>query len=125
MNVNTRLLISSLRRNYRTAIGYVLLLLIGYGAIVETVHSHGHGWPKRTDVAAISNYEGSQSSSSGYSRQSECSMCQLQRQLFDGFVESTLFARTAVIEIAFVSTPAVSYFSTLTTPQFGRAPPLV
>ena len=52
-------------------------------------------------------------------------MCQFQRQLFDGFVQATLFARISLSEIAFVSTRIVAYPSTSITPRSGRAPPLI
>jgi hypothetical protein len=103
----------------------LLSLLIIYGATVAAVHSHGPVAPNRSGVAAMSDAGGSQSSNTGNSRHRECSMCQFQRQLFDGLVHAPLFARTPSVEIAFVSTLTVFYPSTSTTPRSGRAPPLV
>jgi hypothetical protein len=52
-------------------------------------------------------------------------MCQFQQQLFDGLVHAPLFARTPLVEIAFVSTLTVFHSSTSITPRSCRAPPLV
>jgi hypothetical protein len=122
VNLNSKLVISPLRRNYRAALTYGLLLMIAYGALVETVHSHGHVPPGHSDVA-ICDAGGSKSSDDGNSLHRECSMCQFQRQLFDAFVPATLFARISLSEIAFVSTLTVAYPSTSITPRSGRAPP--
>jgi len=103
----------------------LLLLLIAYGATAGAAHSHGFLAPDRTNVAAISDAGGSQSSDNGHSLHRECSMCQFQQQLFDGLVHAPLFARTPLAEIAFVSPLTVFHSSTSITPRSGRAPPLV
>jgi hypothetical protein len=51
-------------------------------------------------------------------------LCQFQQQLFNGFVNAPLFARTLLTKTAFVSTLTVFHSSTSTTPPSGRAPPL-
>jgi hypothetical protein len=109
----------------RRLLGYLLLLLITCGATAEAAHSHGPVAPDRPGLAAISDAGGSQSSNKGNSQNRECSMCQFQQQLFGGLVHAPLFARTPLVEIAFVSTLTVFYPSTSTTPRSGRAPPLV
>jgi hypothetical protein len=124
VNLNSKLVISTLHRNYGAALTYVLLLMIAYGALVETVHSHGHVPPGHADVAAIRDAGRSESSDESNSLHGECSMCQFQRQLFDGFVQATLFARISLSEIAFVPTLTLAYPSTSITPRSGRAPPL-
>jgi hypothetical protein len=100
-----------------------LLLLITYGATVATMHSHGRIAPGRPDIAAVSDANGSQSSNTRRSQHTECSICQLQRQLFNGLVHAPMFARTPLAEIAFVSALTVFHPSTLATPTTGRAPP--
>jgi hypothetical protein len=99
--------------------------MTAYGALVGTVHSHGHVPRGHTDVVAVRDGGGSQSLDESSSLHRECSMCQLQRQLFDGFVQATLFARISLTAIAFVSRPTVAYASTSITPRSSRAPPLV
>jgi len=105
-------------------LGYLLLLLISYGATVEAVHTHGPVSPDRPGTAAISDAGQSQSSDKDHSQHRECSMCQFQQQLFDGLVNAPLLERTPLAEIAFVSTLTVFHSSTSTTPRSGRAPPL-
>jgi hypothetical protein len=112
-------------QRYRAALTYVLLLTTAYGALVGTVHSHGRVSRDHADVIAVRDGGVSESSDESNSLHGECSMCQLQRQLFDGFVQATLFARISLTEIAFVSTPTVAYASTSITPRFSRAPPLI
>ena len=124
MNANSKLVISALH-SYRAALTYLLLLMTVYGAFVGTVHSHGHVPRGHADVVAVRDGGGSESSDESKSLHGECSLCQLQRQLFDGFVQATLFARISSTEIAFVSTPAVAYASTSITPRSSRAPPLI
>jgi hypothetical protein len=97
----------------------LLLLLIVYATTAEAVHSHGPVSPNRPGIAAISDAGQSQSSDKDHSQHTECSMCQFQRQLFDGLVHAPLFARTALVEIAFVSTLTVFHTSTSTTPAIG------
>jgi hypothetical protein len=124
VNANSKLVISTMHLN-RAALTYVLLLTTAYGALVGTVHSHGHVQRGHADVVAVSNSGGSESSEQSNSLHGECSMCQLQRQLFDGFVQATPFARISLTEIAFVSTPTVAYVSTSITPRSTRGPPLI
>ena len=124
MNASSPLVISP-RHRYRTALTYVLLLMTAYGALVGTVHSHGHVPRGHADVVAVRDGGGSESLDESNSLHGECSMCQLQRQLFDGFVQATLFARLSLTEIAFVPTPTVAYASTSITPRSSRAPPLI
>jgi hypothetical protein len=119
------LAISSRCAKPRRVLGYVLLVLIAYGATVEVAHSHGRAALNRPEVTAISDAGGSQSSDNGHSRDRECSMCQFQQQLFGGLVHAPLFSRSPLAEIAFVSTLTVSYPSTSTPPPSGRGPPLV
>ncbi|HVS81121.1 MAG TPA: hypothetical protein VHE60_05255 [Pyrinomonadaceae bacterium] len=121
----TTLAVNFRRTKCRRLLGYLLSLLIVYGATVEAAHSHGSVAPDRPGVAAISDAGGSPSSDKGNSHHRECSMCQFQQQLFGGLVHAPLFARTPLAEIAFVSTLTVFYPSTSTTPRSGRAPPLV
>jgi len=121
----TTLAVSCRRANYRRALGYLLLLVITYGVTVEAAHSHGRVSPDRPGVAAISDAGGAHPSQTGHSHHTECSMCQFQQQLFNGIVHAPLFARTPLVEIAFVVTLTVFYPSTSTTPRSGRAPPLV
>lgn len=124
MNANSKL-VSNFARRHRVALAYVLLLTTAYGALVGTVHSHGHVLRGRADVVAVRGGGASQSSNESGSQHRECSMCQLQRQLFDGFIQETLFARISVTETAFVSTTTVTYASTSITPRSSRGPPLI
>jgi len=111
------------RRSYRSALAGLLLIVIGYAALVETVHSHGRLSTGHTNVEGAYAPGQSQSSTQGYSNQKDCSTCQFQRQLFDGFVSVAPFARTQTTELAFECSPVIRYVSTLTTPHSGRAPP--
>jgi len=106
-------------------VGYLLFLLILYGTTAEAAHSHGAVSPDPPAVAAMSDAGGSQSSDTGHSHHTECSICQFQEQLFEGLVHAPLFTRTPLAELAFVFTPTVFYPSTSTTSPSGRAPPLV
>ena len=117
---------SSLNRGpaNRRALGYVLLLIIGFGASVETVHSHGTGSPDRNGVAIFSDADGSHSSHTGRSPLTECSICAFQQQLSHGLVHAPLFAITPLAQTAPLDTPTLGSPSTSITRQSGRAPPL-
>jgi hypothetical protein len=117
--------INPLHSNYRVGLSYALLFMIAYAALVETVHSHGYINLRQTNIAAISDAGGAQSSTNAGSHQKDCSLCQFQRQLFDGLVQATLFARVPQTEAEFVSTLTVPYRSTPITSRSGRAPPRV
>ena len=106
------------------AIGYVLLLVVIYGATVEIVHSHGPELRDQSGLAAISDAGQSHSSDTGHSHYTECQICQFHQHLFNGLVQAPLFARTPLVEIAFVSTPIVLYPFNSITPSSGRGPPL-
>ena len=112
------------RTNSRRALGYLLLLMIAYGATVETVHSHGLVSPGHTDAAGFFDAGGSHSSHPGNSHQIECSMCAFQQQLFNGLVNGPLFALAPLAQIPSVDTPNVTFPSTSITRPSGRAPPL-
>ncbi len=112
------------RTNPRRALGYLLLLMIAYGATVETVHNHGLVSPGHTDAAGFFDAGGLHSSHTGHSHEIECSMCAFQQQLFNGLVHAPLFAPAPLAQIASVNTPTVILPSTSITRPSGRAPPL-
>jgi hypothetical protein len=111
------------RAKLRAALGYLLVLLIVHGATAGAAHSHGRISPNLPGATAVSDADLT-GSDTGLSQRRECSMCQFQRQLFGSLVDAPFFARTASVEIAFVSAQTVFYPSTLTTAPSGRAPPL-
>ena len=102
----------------------LLLLTIGYGAIVGAAHSHGFSSTRPSQLTAVSNGGDSQSSYQDRSNHSDCSLCQFQRQLFGGVVDVIFVAHTPQ-QIAFRSEETPSYLSTSALPASGRAPPLV
>ena len=122
VNVRSNFLNSEGRRRTRSALGYLLLLAIGYGAIVEAAHSHGISSSNQSQLAAVSRDDDSQSSYQGHSGHSECSLCQFQQQLFGGLASVILVAHSAQ-QFAFHSQQTVSYLSTSALPTRGRAPP--
>ena len=124
MNVRSNLLNSVRRTRNHSALAYLLLLTIGYGAIVEAAHSHGFSLSRTSQLSAVSNGGDSNSSYQGHSSNSDCSLCQFQRQLFGGLVDVVLVAYTPQ-QITFLSEETPSYLSTSALPASGRAPPLV
>lgn len=107
----------------KSALAYLLLLTMAYGAIVEAAHSHGFSSSRPSQVTTVSNGGDSQSSYQGHSSYSDCSLCQFQRQLFGGLVDVILVAHTPQ-QIAFRFEETLSYLSTSALPPSGRAPPL-
>ena len=122
VNVRSNLLNSVRRKRTRSALAYLLLLTIGYGAIVEAAHSHGASSKNPSQLAAVSRGDDSQSSYQGHSGHSECSLCQFQQQLFGGLASVILVAHTAQ-QFLFHSQEAISYLSTSALPTLGRGPP--
>jgi len=122
VNVRSNLSNSARRRRTHSALTYLLLLTIGYGAIVEAAHSHGASSPHPSQLAAVSGDNDSQSSYQGHSGHSECSLCQFQQQLFGGLASVVLVAHAAQ-QFAFHSQPAISYLSTSALPTLSRGPP--
>jgi hypothetical protein len=113
-----------MRGQRRSALACLLLLTIGYGAVVEAAHSHGFSAARRAQLTAVSDDSRSQSSSQGHSNHSDCSLCQFQRQLFGGFVH-VIDVGLAPQQSAFPARALVSYLSTSTLPPSGRAPPFI
>ncbi|HWF88671.1 MAG TPA: hypothetical protein VN659_07550 [Pyrinomonadaceae bacterium] len=124
MNLRSNLFNSVRRWSTRSALAYLLLLTIGYGAIVEAAHSHGFSSSRPSQLTAVSNGGDSQSSYQGHSNHSDCSLCQFQRQLFGGLIDVILVAHTPQ-QSAFHSEETPSYLSTSALPPSGRGPPLV
>jgi hypothetical protein len=124
VNVRSKLFNSVRRRRTRSALAYLLLLAIGYGAIVQAAHSHGFSSARPSQLTAFSDGGDSQSSYQGHSNHSDCSLCQFQRQLFGGLVDVILVVHTPE-QVAFISADTPAYYSTSTLPPSGRAPPLV
>ena len=91
---------------------------------MEAAHSHGFASSRPSQLTAVSNGGDSESSYQGHSNQSDCSLCQFQRQLFGGLVDVILVAHTPQ-QIAFLSEATPSYLSISALPARGRAPPLV
>ena len=122
MNVRSNLLNSVRRRGIPSALAYLLLFTIGYGAIVEAAHSHGVSSSSPSQLAAVSRDDDSQSSYQGHSGHSECSLCQFQQQLFGGLASVVLVAHTAQ-QFAFHAQQSISYLSTSVLPTLSRGPP--
>ena len=122
VNVRSNLLNSVRRRRTRSALACLLLLAIGYGAIVEAAHSHGFSSSSPSRLTAVSSDNDSQSSYQDHSAQHECSLCQFQRQLFGGLVQVILVAQTEQ-QFSFRSEETISYLSTSALPALGRGPP--
>jgi len=123
VNAHSNLSDSMARRKARTAVACLLLLAIGYGAIVEAAHNHGFSLSRPSQLIAVSGDSDSQSSYQGHSANNECSLCQFQQQLFGGLVQVILVAHTAQ-QFAFLSQETISYLSTSALPALGRGPPL-
>ena len=124
MNVHSNWLDSLARGTGRSALACLLLLTIGYGAIVEAAHSHGFSSSRPSQLTAVSDSSDSQSLYQGHSSNHECSLCQFQRQLFGSFVQVVLVVHTEQ-QFAFLSQETISYLSTSALPTLGRAPPLI
>ena len=122
MNVRSNLLTSVRRRRTHSALAYLLLLTIGYGAIVGAAHSHGVSSLNPAQLAAVAGDDDSQSSYQGHSGHSECSLCQFQQQLFGGLVSVILVSHTAQ-QFAFHPQQTISYLSTSVLRTLGRGPP--
>lgn len=106
----------------QTILAYLLLLAIGYGAIVEAAHSHGFSSSSPSQLTAVSGDSDSQSSYQDHSGHNECSLCQFQRQLFGGLVQVILVAHTEQ-QFSFRSQETTSYLATSVLPALGRGPP--
>lgn len=78
VNVRSNLSNSMRRRRTHSAVAYLLLLAIGFGAIVEAAHSHGVSSSNPSRLAAVSGDDDSQSAYQERSGHSECSLCQFQ-----------------------------------------------
>ena len=122
VNVRSNLLNSVRGRRTHSALAYLLLLAIGYGAIVEAAHSHGSSSSQPSQLTAVSNDSDSQSSYQGHSNPSDCSLCQYQRQLFGGLVQVILVTQTEQ-QFSFRPDETISYLSTSVLPALGRGPP--
>src|SRR5678816_310759 len=106
------------RTNNRRVLGYLLLVIIAYGATVDLVHSHGHVSQIPTNFNAVSDAGGSHSSHSGYSSGIECPMCQFQQELFNGLVQSPHSTPASSGLLPVVSTLTIFCPSTSTTPRY-------
>ena len=122
VNVRPNLLNSVRRRRTHSALAYLLLLTIGYGAIVAAAHSHGFSSARSSQLIAASNSDDSHSSYLGNANHSECSLCQFQQQLFGGLASVIPVVHSAR-QFAFHSQQTVSYLSTSALPTLGRGPP--
>ena len=122
VNVRSNLLNSVRRRRTHSALAYLLLLAIAYGAIVEAAHSHGVSSLSPSQLAAVSGDDGSEYSYQGHFGHSECSLCQFQQQLFGGLASVILVAHTPQ-QFAFHSQQTIAYLSTSALPTLGRGPP--
>jgi len=110
--------------SYRRALSCLLVAMLAYGSTVAAGHSHGV-CPNPSKAVAISDPDGSHSSDTGHSRHTECSMCQFQQQLFNGFVHTPCLTPTTSSQLSSVCTPAVGYSSISTKAQRGRGPPSI
>ena len=124
MTVHSNFFGSLARKRAHSALAFLLLLTIGYGAIVEAAHSHGSPSSHSSQLTAVSDGSDAQSSYQGHANHNDCSLCQFQRQLFGGLVDVILVAHTPQ-QIAFRFEETLSYLSTSALPASGRAPPLV
>jgi len=114
---------SARHRRAHSALAYLLLLTIGYGAIVEAAHSHGSSSTRASQLTAVSNGDNSPSSYQSDSNHGDCSLCQFHRQLFGGLVAVILVALKPQ-QSAFLSEETPAYLSTSALPTSSRGPPL-
>jgi hypothetical protein len=112
----------NVRSKTQRVLACLLLLAIGFSAIVEAAHSHGFSPSSGSQLTAVSGDSDSQSSYQDHSARNECSLCQFQRQLFGGLVQVILVAHTEQ-QFSFRSQETISYFSTSVLPALGRGPP--
>jgi len=116
--------VNQIPANHRRLLGYLMLVIIAYGAIIETAHSHRTVLPNHSSVAAVSETDGPHAPPTGHSQQNQCSMCQFQQQLFSGLVQTLPFALAPSTEFAFVPSSVIDYQQNSTPPTSGRGPPL-
>jgi hypothetical protein len=103
----------------------VLLCLLGYGATAEAVHKHGGIAPARAAESSVRfESQGADSDAKTFVNENDCTLCQLQRNLFAGLLYAPL--RIVVPDVPARRTPtlATSYLFALRTSQRGRAPPV-
>ena len=115
--------VSRHRAKCRRALGYLLLLIVTYGATVEAAHSHGSATPNSSCFTAVNDAGGSHSNADD-SQNRECVVCQFQQQLFNGVLHEPLLILAPSTQTAFVLTPTILYSSSPTFRPSGRAPPL-
>ena len=103
----------------------LLLVLIGYGAVIETVHEHG----KRLISAAIvarPTYAGEAVSSYILRRDEDgCSICQLHQNIYNGLIQLDETASAVETSQAPEANPPSFYSGQSGVPRLGRAPPIL
>ena len=115
--------------NLGRGLAWVLLIGITYAATFGYIHNHGYVSPRlHPDAASTVSATTSVSSQSPINertRHSECLICLLQFQLFNGAVAKlTATPSPQLHRFGFALSTVQPYFSVVHTPQRGRAPPL-
>jgi len=103
----------------------VLLVLLVYGATVETVHSHGGLVPARqADQRAVTPTNDSDLSSKQTTSHGDCLICQLHQNLANGLFQAQALPLRLLTTTAATPISVALYYSHTDTPRRGRAPPL-
>ena len=113
------------RLPWERLLSLALVCLIGYGATAEAIHRHGQIAPSGAlDLSVHFERQGADSNAQKPFSEKDCTICQLQRNLFAGLLYAPL--RVIVPNVPVRRAPAVStsYLFALRTSQRGRAPPL-
>src|SRR3954447_6418993 len=85
----------------------VLLCLLGYGATAEAIHKHGGIAPVQVaDSSVRFDKQGADSNARTLVNENDCTLCQLQRNLFAGLLYAPL--RVIVPDVPARRTPALS-----------------
>jgi hypothetical protein len=102
----------------------VLLCLLGYGATAEAIHRHGRIAPiQAADSSVRLDRQGADSNAQTLVNENDCTLCQLQRNLFAGLLYAPLRVIAPVVPERRTPAFSTSYLFALRTSQRGRAPP--
>jgi hypothetical protein len=101
-----------------------LLCLLGYGATAEAIHRHGGIAPvQAADSSVRFDRQSTDSNARTLVNENDCTLCQLQRNLFAGLLYAPLRIIVPVVPARRTPALSTSYLFALRTLQRGRAPP--
>ena len=106
-------------------LGLLLIAFIFYGTTIEAAHRHGRVLSETSDVASLTQSDGSGNLSGTQTGCSDCLICQLHQNFNTTLIAFRIADPPKQIRVNLTADLPLDVLSQITGPTAGRAPPAI